>query len=58
MTTCSNYEKQLSTMSDHLCELNDKMMQKSEELEHFKKGTKASFLTSLLDKKSLEFSIM
>ena len=32
-TTSSSYEKQLSTMSDHLCELNDKMMRQSEELE-------------------------
>ena len=40
MTTCSNYEKQLSTMSDHLCELNDKMLQKSEELDQLRKPTK------------------
>jgi protein phosphatase 1 regulatory subunit 21 len=32
-TTSSSYEKQLSTMSDHLCELNDRMMKQNEELE-------------------------
>ena len=33
LSTSSNYEKQLSTMSDHLCELKDKMLKQTEELE-------------------------
>ena len=37
-TTSSSYEKQLSTMSDHLCELNDKMMRQSEELEMLRRN--------------------
>ena len=37
-TTSSNYEKQLSTMSDHLCELNDKMLRQTEELELIKRN--------------------
>ena len=40
MTTSSNYEKQLSTMSDHLCELNDKLVKQSEELDVLKKSSK------------------
>ena len=37
-TTSSNYEKQLSTMSDHLCELNEKLISQSDELEVLKKS--------------------
>lgn len=39
-TTSSNYEKQLSTMSDHLCELNDKLIGQSDELDALRKGAK------------------
>ena len=37
-TTSSSYEKQLSTMSDHLCELNDKLLRQTEELEFIKRN--------------------
>ena len=53
-TTASNYEHQLSTMSDHLCELNDRLLKQSDELESRKRPTKArpvvvvSFLTEAL----------
>eukprot|EP00731_Ephydatia_muelleri_P024275 Em0016g546a len=36
--TKENYDKQLSTMSDHVCELNDKLTKQSEELETLKKS--------------------
>lgn len=39
-TTSSNYEKQLSTMSDHLCELNDRLMKQNDEIEDLKRPTK------------------
>lgn len=39
-TTSSNYEKQLSTMSDHLCELNDKLLKQNEEIEDLKRPSK------------------
>lgn len=39
-TTSSNYEKQLSTMSDHLCELNEKLINQSDQLEVLKKSAK------------------
>ena len=39
MTTLSSgYEGQLSAMSDHLCELRDKLAKSEEELENAKKG--------------------
>lgn len=37
-TLSSNYESQLSTMSDHLCELNDTLMKREEELELLRKN--------------------
>ena len=46
-TTSSNYERQLSTMSDHLCELNDKMMQQTEELELLRKNKVYTKLMSM-----------
>lgn len=42
-TTSDNYEKQLSAMSDHLCEVNDKLLKQSEELEVLKKSGKVSY---------------
>lgn len=38
MTLSTSYESQLSTMSDHLCEIQDKLLKKDEELEILKKG--------------------
>ena len=38
MTMSSSYESQLSAMSDHLCEVQDKLTKKEEEMEFFKKG--------------------
>ena len=37
-TTSSNYESQLSTMSDHLCELSDKLLKQEEEMEVLRRG--------------------
>lgn len=37
-TTSSNYEKQLSAMSDHVCELNDKLVKQSEEMDSLRKA--------------------
>ena len=39
-TTSTNYEKQLSTMSDHLCELNEKLLKQNEEIEDLKRPSK------------------
>lgn len=39
-TTSSSYEKQLSTMSDHLCELNDRLLKQSDELDVLRKSAK------------------
>lgn len=38
MTLSSSYEGQLSAMSDHLCELRDKLAKNEEELEIAKRG--------------------
>ena len=37
-TTASNYKKQLSAMSDHLCEVNDKLLRQTDELEALRKA--------------------
>ena len=39
-TTSSNYESQLSTMSDHLCEMRDRMLVQEEEMEVLRRGGK------------------
>ena len=41
-TTSSNYEKQLSTMSDHLCEMNDKLLKQNDEIEDLKRSSKVN----------------
>lgn len=38
MTLSSSYEGQLSAMSDHLCEVQDNLTRKEEEIEVFKRG--------------------
>lgn len=49
MTTLSSgYEGQLSAMSDHLCELRDKLAKSEEELENAKKGKVRLFCLFLL----------
>jgi protein phosphatase 1 regulatory subunit 21 len=42
MTLSSGYESQLSAMSDHLCEVQDKLTRNEEELDVFKKTKKKS----------------
>lgn len=37
-----NYEEQISTMSDHLADLNEKLTAQSEAIEHFKFEAKVS----------------
>lgn len=41
-TTSTNYEKQLSTMSDHLCELNEKLLKQNEQIEELKRPSKVT----------------
>ena len=51
----SGYESQLSTMSDHLCELRDKLLKKEEEMEMMKKGGKVCLANYIIIKFNHEF---
>ena len=46
-TTSDSYEKQLSAMSDHLCELNDKILRQADELESSRRTKVCSLLISV-----------
>ena len=57
-TLSSGYDSQLSTMSDHLCELRDDLLKKEEELEDYRRNTSGkvggyrSFCFSIVHKKN------